>query len=72
MPIIHFADTPDGLIQRCAICGEILQDYTRVESVGDWQPLWWEGCVEVGEGYASLVHNVKPNCVSAQPARPPD
>jgi hypothetical protein len=66
MAVIHFADRPEGLIQKCAICGEILQDYTHSESIGDWQPLWWEGCVEVGQGYACSVHGVEPNCATAQ------
>jgi hypothetical protein len=45
--LIHLADEPEGLIQRCKLCGFILTDYRNAASVGDWKPCWWKGSVEV-------------------------
>jgi hypothetical protein len=43
--IIHTAGAPEGLVQRCARCGVVLQDYTNTQGVGDWRPVWWDGNV---------------------------
>mgnify|MGYP001561979228 CR=1 FL=1 len=53
--IIHAAETPIGLIQRCSRCGEILQDYTNAQGVGDWRPVWWEGNVFVNGRFSGAT-----------------
>ena len=60
---IHLAGEPVGLVQRCSICGEILQDYRNSLSVGDWQPHWWSGSVEVSSS-GGMMWSTKdaPNC----------
>lgn len=40
MAKIHKAGEPDGLIQKCELCGLVLQDYTNVLGVGEWRPAW--------------------------------
>lgn len=61
MPIIHLAAKPVGLVQKCLRCGCVLQDYTHAVSVGDWQPSWWEGSVEINGRY-SYATEEPPNC----------
>lgn len=58
---IHLASQPIGLVQKCLFCGETLLDYTNSQAVGDWQPHWWRGCVEVGDG-RSVATRAAPNC----------
>jgi hypothetical protein len=45
--MIHKAGKPDGLVQRCEICGEILLSYKNVSGIGNWTPSFWEGYVEI-------------------------
>jgi hypothetical protein len=60
-PIIHLAAEPIGLVQKCIRCGYVLQDYTNALSVGDWQPNWWEGSVEISGRYSYTTEEL-PNC----------
>ena len=48
--IVHRAGEPEGLIQRCSDCREILVGYTDAMGVGQWVPRWWEGDVTVTSG----------------------
>lgn len=61
MKVIHSADKPVGLIQKCSRCGVILQDYTNALSVGDWRPVWWDGNVFI-DGRFSGVTEEPANC----------
>lgn len=65
MTVIHLAGSPSGLVQKCARCGFVLQDYTNAMSVGDWKPSWFEGSVEVSGRYFYATE-AAPNCSPAQ------
>jgi hypothetical protein len=55
--ITHDAAEPEGLVQKCKDCGEVLTDYTNAMGVGKWSPCWWKGLVTVCYGF--------PKCYSA-------
>lgn len=61
---VHLAGPPEGLVQQCSRCGFVLNDYTGAMSVGAWEPRWWQGAVEVVDGFPRSMHATKdaPNC----------
>lgn len=49
----HHAGSPEGLVQRCILCGEAICDYTNAMGEGQWRPAFWEE----GEIYVSVSKN---------------
>lgn len=66
--LVHVADEPDGLFQRCRRCGQVLIDRTdeaTIASTGS-APRWWTGNVAIGDGCQSATID-PPTCTPPPP-----
>lgn len=67
--VVHLAAAPEGLVQRCARCREVLIDRTREARLeGDTELHWWEGSVLV-RGASAAAIAAPPDCELAPCSR---
>ena len=63
--VVHLAGEPEGLVQKCSRCGYVLLDLNGAMFCGGGDgPGWWEGPVEVIEGFPMRfrVTTGEPDC----------